>query len=71
MSSGDSCLTPSAARRIQPLIIETFSSSSDAPVMCFDIALPSFVVRSVLDSTCSLVVVRYIGAGIERWELQV
>jgi hypothetical protein len=42
---------------MQPLIIVTFSWSSGAPVMRFVIALHSFVVRSVLDST---LVAKYI-----------
>jgi hypothetical protein len=41
---------------MQSLIIMTFSRSSDAAVMCFVIALHSFVVRSAFDSTFRLVV---------------
>jgi hypothetical protein len=41
---------------MQSLIIVTFSRSSDAAVMCFVIALHSFVVRSAFDSTFRLVV---------------
>jgi len=41
---------------MQSLIIVTFSWSSDAALMCFVIALHSFVVRSAFDSTFRLVV---------------
>jgi hypothetical protein len=70
MSSGDCRPTHWAVRRMQRLIIVTFSWSSDALVMCFIMSLHSFIVRSVLDSTFRLVVVGYIGDGY-RWELQV
>jgi hypothetical protein len=58
MSGGDCRPTHSAVLRMQSLIIVTFSWSSDAAVMCFVIALHSFVVRSAFDSTFRLVVVK-------------
>jgi hypothetical protein len=59
-----------AVRRMQSLIIVTFSRSSDAALMCFVIALHSFVVRSAFDSTFRSVVAeiywRWVSNG---WEL--